>query len=253
MPGNEPHTVYCLHYLGGSGREFAALGKALGCAYHLEAIDLAGFGDCRTTGFSVMEMSDSVVARIRQSALPSWWILGHSMGAKIAAAVARRAEDGEVGLGGLAGLVTLAGSPPGPEPMDDEKRRTMLGWFLGDATTWQAEAAAFMQQNVTKPLPAEVAGRVAEDLMRMNRQAWTAWLTSGSREDWADRVGVLRTPALVIAGADDASLGADAQRALMLPHVLNGRLQIVRDATHLLPLEEPAEIGRLLDEHAKAC
>ena len=43
----------------------------------------------------------------------------HSMGAKVGLAVAWRVEDREAGI---AGLVLLAGSPPSPEPMEEERR-----------------------------------------------------------------------------------------------------------------------------------
>jgi len=128
----------------------------------------------------------------------------------------------------------------------------MLGWFRGDDATTRAEAALYISQNVSKPLSPEFAEQARDDVLRMNRQAWSTWLVAGSREDWADRVGVLETPALLIAGADDASLGADAQRTLMLPHFKNGRLRVLEDATHLLPMEKPHAIARMIDDHVAA-
>ncbi len=86
----------------------------------------------------------------------------------------------------------------------------------------------------------------------MDRDAWVAWLDRGSREDWAGRVGVLRTPALILAGSKDAALGPDAQRRHMAPHFAHHRIEVLEGAGHLLPLERPAEVARLIAEHLGA-
>lgn len=61
-------------------------------------------------------------------AAPKWLLVGHGMGAKIASVVTARALGGETGLSGLQGVVLLAGSPPSPEPMDEERRCTTMSW-----------------------------------------------------------------------------------------------------------------------------
>ncbi len=84
----------------------------------------------------------------------------------------------------------------------------------------------------------------------MRRGAWTAWLQHGSREDWTDTVGLLRTPALIIAGEKDAALGPEAQRTLAARHFERARLVTLAGAGHLLPMERPHEIARLIAELA---
>ena len=63
-----------------------------------------------------------------------------------------------------------------------------------------------------------------------------AWLESGSREDLTESIGQLTTPALILAGAKDAALGLDAQRSAMAPHFASGRLHVLADTGHLIPL-----------------
>ena len=173
------------------------------------------------------------------------------MGAKVAAAVARRAEDGEAGLGGLAALVLLAGSPPSPEPMSESRRRTMLGWFAGDPATSRAEATAYIGKAAGGKLPATLEEHAVADVLRARRTAWRAWLETGSREDWSDRIGVLRTPALIVAGERDADLGPAAQAKLTAPHVASGRIVELARAGHLLPLECPEEVATLIIAHVE--
>ena len=59
----------------------------------------------------------------------------------------------------------------------------------------------------------------------MNRAAWVAWLEHGSKEDWAERVGVLELPTVVVAGEKDRSLGPDQQRELTMPHFSQAELR----------------------------
>lgn len=244
-------TVFFLHYLGGSRRTWTPVLDLMSDAVPVVAVDLPGFGDAaRTHGYAVSEMADAVMHAIRRHQPRHWLLVGHSMGAKVAAVVARTAEDGGSGLGGLAGLVLAAGSPPGPEPMDREKRDTLLSWFQGDKASSRHEAERYVQDNVSRPLAPDCFDLAVRDVLRANRAAWVAWLESGSREDWSDRVGVLSTPTLVLAGAEDDALGPAAQRQLVLPHLRQPVIETLHGVGHLLPLERPDTLAPRILEHA---
>jgi len=249
MTGRPPDTLFCLHFLGGSTRSWEALARALDGTLRLVPIDLPGFGAARgDTGYGIDAMADAVTEAIVAAAPGSFRIAGHSMGAKVALALARRAEDGDDQLAGLSGLVLISGSPPSPEPIPEDRRAKMLAWIDADDETRAKEARAFVRANVAANLPAEAEDGAVEDVLRAAPEAWKAWLNSGSNEDHCRRVGTLRMPALVLAGSEDADLGADAQAALTLPHLPNGRLVTVEGVAHLLPMEKPEELARLLRE-----
>lgn len=246
IPG--PCTVVCLHFLGGSAREWEPVAALLDGVARVVALDLPGFGDAAgVSGYSVEAMADHVAAGIA-AADPGrcWYLAGHSMGAKVALALARRAEDGEPDLAGLAGLVLLGGSPPSPEPMSDDKRREMMEWISADAETRRRKAGEFIDQNTGAPLGELLRTRAVEDVLRAAPAAWTAWLRDGSREDWRRRIGILRLPAVVVGGTEDADLGTPALKALTLPHLAHGRLVTLDGAGHLLPLERPEAVARLI-------
>ncbi|KQM28833.1 hypothetical protein ASE57_02955 [Sphingomonas sp. Leaf11] len=83
--------------------------------------------------------------------------------------------------------------------------------------------------------------------MRQSRPAkWTGWLERGSREDWSRQVGSLPIPALIVAGAENGDLGEVAQRRLNLPQYPAGRVEVVADAAHLIPLEQPDRPAALI-------
>jgi pimeloyl-ACP methyl ester carboxylesterase len=247
--GEDRPVVFLLHYLGGSAREWEPVVELLD-GLRCVAIDLPGFGEAsQRIGYSVAEMADFVAEKIRREAPRRWFVAGHSMGAKIAAVLARSSEDGSRSPAGLEGLILLAGSPPGPEPMDEGQRRTMRGWFARGPVENRADAQLYVSNNSSNDLRTEFGERAVADVLRANRAAWVAWLDSGSREDWALRVGVLQTPTLVIAGGEDENLGPAAQHDLMLPHFAHVRLVTLPGAKHLLPLERPHDVARLIADH----
>ena len=247
MPTGERPLLVCLPFLGGTTESWHAVAGRLGAVCDCHPVDLPGFGEAAGVGgYSVGAMADHVAAIMRDRAPGRWFVAGHSMGAKVACVLARRAEDGSAELAGLGGLILLSGSPPGPEPMEDDQRQTMTGWFQGDAASRRAQAQGYIDANIGAPLPPGTSGRVVDGVLRANRDAWVAWLDRGSREDWSERVGVLQTPTLIVTGSKDASLGAAIQRQVSLPHFARARMVDLPGAGHLLPMERPGEVARLI-------
>lgn len=235
--------LVCLHFLGGSAREWRHVAARLEGVRCLP-LDLPGFGDAADVpGYDVAAMADRIARRVAAERPERWFLAGHSMGAKVALALARRAEDGEAGLAGLAGLALLAGSPPSPEPMGDDRRAKMLSWIDASPEVREREARAFITANVGAPLAPPDDEAAVADVLRANPAAWKAWLESGSREDWRERIGRLMAPALVLSGSADGDLGPVAQERLTLPHLDAGRAAVLEGAGHLLPLERPEAVA----------
>ncbi|WIB36625.1 alpha/beta fold hydrolase [Curtobacterium sp. MCJR17_043] len=108
-------TAFCLHALGSSSEEFAALRTRLHGTLDLVGIDLPGFGTSpAASGTTVEEMAVLVERAIGTSGATEWALIGHSMGGKVAAVVAGRTMSGANGLFGLRAVVLLAASPLSP-------------------------------------------------------------------------------------------------------------------------------------------
>ena len=143
-----------MHFLGGSGREWDEVVALLGSSYKTVRIDLPGFGgSAGETGYTVEAMADAVHEVIAEAALGAYILVGHSMSGKVSAVLARRAENAKDAEDGekeqaqqLRGLVLVAPSPPGPEPMGDDKRSMMLGLLGGPAAEGDYEARALVRQ-----------------------------------------------------------------------------------------------------------
>nr|WP_281268885.1 alpha/beta hydrolase [Branchiibius hedensis] len=206
------------------------------------ALDLPGFGSLACTGSlpadMVGELTTSVIARIAAVVRGPWVLLGHSMGGKVTSSVAARTLSGNIGLFGLIGVILLAPSPPTPEPMDEDRRDTMLGWATGGPIRG-SDAAEFIEQNVASPLPAADQGAVRSSITGCSPAVWRQWLTTGSKQDVSDQIGVLPLPALILGGDQDDDLGAAAQPRLHAGTYPRASYVTVPDCGHLIALEQP--------------
>ncbi|WIE76950.1 alpha/beta hydrolase [Curtobacterium sp. MCSS17_007] len=239
-------TAFCLHALGSSSEEFALLRSELAGDLDLVGIDLPGFGRSPASGgTTVEEMAVLVERAIGASGATEWALIGHSMGGKVATVVADRTVSGANGLFGLRAVVLLAASPLAPEPMAEERRTAMLAW-AEDGAVGPHHAAEFVDANTAEVLPPDRYEQAVQDVQRTDPRAWRDWLLRGSREDWSTTAEPNPVPALVLAGAEDGDLAADAQRRLTLPHWSAAELHEVAGAAHLLPWERPVEVAALV-------
>ena len=227
-----------LHYFGGSSRAWTGVINQLADEHRSVAPDLRGFGnsDAPDAGYETGEMADDVIALIESLSLERYVLVGHSMGGKIALAVAARRPAG------LRSLVLLAPSPPTPEPMDDRERTRLLKTY-GD----RLAAAETVSKIVAQPLPHQEYEQVIEDNLRTSRTAWRAWLEHGSREDISMLMPQINVPVLVAVGAADQVLPAALLEREVVRRITGARLAIVSgNVGHLLPLEAPHATAELI-------
>ncbi len=246
--GTGPGPVLVLmHFLGGSTREWDEVVPLLGHQVRTLRLDLPGFGDSAAVpGYSVESMADLVDTTLRAADLDRFFLVGHSMSGKVAMVLARRFED--AGDSRLLGMVLVAPSPPSPEPIPADKRSSMIEALGSEREGDWHRARNYITKNEERDIPSPVVERAVSEVLKMNRAAWLAWLTDGSKEDWSERVGILRLPVLVIAGELDRSLGPDQQKAVTLPHLGNAHLAIVAGCSHLIPIERPEQMAALLSK-----
>lgn len=242
--------LFFLHALGASAREWDGVIAALGTDHDAVPLDIPGFGGSADAALDVAGLLDWFAGEVARYQPQSWAVIGHSMGGKIATLAAARARDGDARFAGLAAVVLLAASPPALEPMDEDRRATMIGW-CADGPIAAPDAARFIDDNSAARLPDAVRDRAIADVRRSGPRAWTAWLERGSREDWQDAAGQIAVPALIVAGGEDGDLGEDAQRRLNLPHYPAGRVAVIAGAAHLLPYEAPDAVAAAIADHVR--
>ncbi|WP_263381552.1 alpha/beta fold hydrolase [Granulicella arctica] len=246
-------TLILMPFLGGTQREWTEVVEPLSKTHRCVTIDLPGFGEAASiSGFSVGEMTDALLEVLASLNLERYLLIGHSMSGKLTAVMARRIVDGTTSLPLPTGLVLIAPSPPGPEPMSDSKREQMLAAFANRDNTDDnlKHARKYIEDNISRVIPAVVFDRSVEDVLHMNTAAWTAWLDSGSKEDWAERVGTISLPTLVIAGDDDGALGPAVQQKLTQPHFPESHM-IAVVSNHLITFQAPDELTALITNFLK--
>jgi 3-oxoadipate enol-lactonase len=222
-----------LHYFGGSSRSWDEVTARLP-DFRCLMPDLRGFGDSQApnSGYSVDEQADDIAALIEVLGVEHFVLVGHSLGGKIALALAARRPKG------LQRLVLLAPSPPTPEPMPDEERARLLIGF-GDPKAAEHTARLITARAIS---PA-IRSRIIEDNLRSSPEAWHAWLQSGSREDISERMKRIEVPVLVLAGECDAGMTPDLLRREVVERIGGAQERVVPGAGHLLPLEAPDEVA----------
>jgi pimeloyl-ACP methyl ester carboxylesterase len=236
-------TYLALHYWAGAGHEFNQLRNLLPAGTPLLAPDLPGFGTQvapANFGYSVDEYANWVAEFIAAQKLTEYMVLGHSMGGKIALALATRQPAG------LRGLVLLSPSPPSPEPISEEDRAASLA-----AYGQHIEAEKTATKIVIRPVAKEVRQEVIADNLRTSQAAWEAWLEHGSKEDISASMSAIQVPCCLLVGDADHAIPLAAQRQQTLPLLPTGTpLVVVPGAGHLLPLEAPESIWEAMQKLA---
>ncbi|MBX0291636.1 alpha/beta hydrolase [Hymenobacter sp. HSC-4F20] len=236
-------TFIGLHYWAGSGREFQQVADLLAPDYLFLAPDLPGFGAAHevVSSYSVASYVKEVEHVLAEKQVGRYVLVGHSMGGKIALALAARQPAG------LAGVALLSPSPPGPEPLTDEDRMASMR-----AYGKPSEAEKTLQKITARPLPEALRQQILEDNLRSTRLAWDAWLLHGSREDLSAQMCSVCVPCTIVAGDQDDVMSPSVHGLETLPLLPVGTpLEIIGGAGHLLPYEAPEEVAQLLRSFAQ--
>lgn len=235
--GEGTPTFVLMHFLGGSHRTWFAALPYLDSDHTCVALDTPGFGDAAAlSGYSVEQMADQVDNTIRQLGLRNCILVGHSMTGKVAVVLAARKPDY------LRGLVLVAPSPPGPQPMTEADRDKQRAYGKT-----RGEAEAFVDESSSVRLPDDTREIAIADAQRVNLEAWRAWVDHGSREDWSARLGTLDYPVLLVCGELDEQVpGPEEQRRTTLAAFPNSQIEIIPGAGHLMPQQTPQALSRLM-------
>lgn len=239
--GEGPALVF-LHFFGGSSRAWGAVTAELAPRFRCVAVDAPGFGrsDPAPPGVTVRSQAEAISNLLDQLGLGPRVLVGHSMGGKLALAMAaRHAEQ-------VKALVLVASSPPGPEPGDAAEREALLRSH-GD----RSAVERLIDKIARRPLQGESREQVLADHLNTSAEAWRWWLADGVREDLTPHLEDLSTPTFVVSGALDPVFPPDDQRRLG-EQMHATRHHVIEAVGHLIPLEAPQELAALLSREFQA-
>jgi pimeloyl-ACP methyl ester carboxylesterase len=238
--GSGPVTIVFLHFFGGSSCEWTKVVNLLAPSFRCVAADAPGFGDgSGIEGYTVEEMTQSVLVLLDSLSSEPVILAGHSMMGKVAMVAASRRPAN------LIGLILIAPSPLVPEPITEPDRITMA-----EAQATPGTAREFFLKGANLPLdPADIRQGIA-DVQRADPTAWRRWPQSGTREDWSQAIPTIDLTTLVVVGEKDKAIPLKFQRLHTMPHLPKGRLEVIPEAGHLTPYEAPAELAALISSFA---
>ncbi|HXG85275.1 MAG TPA: alpha/beta hydrolase [Pyrinomonadaceae bacterium] len=236
-----PPLVF-LHYFGGSSRAWTEVIEHLAKDYHCVAPDLRGFGasDSMPENYAVKDYADDVECLIATLTIENCVLVGHSMGGKIALALAARKPKN------LQSLILLAPSPPTAEPMKESERKKLLAAHGNRCVATETVCKA-----AGGKLPGKIFARAIDDNLLTSETAWKWWLKSGSREDVSAEIKKINVPVLVAAGEKDEAMTPELLKREIVCRIENARLFVVPDGNHLLPLDSAAAVVKLIRDNCE--
>jgi pimeloyl-ACP methyl ester carboxylesterase len=244
--------VLLIHGLGLSGGAWWRTVDALAANLRVITFDHRGIGrsESLTYAYTTEAMADDAVSILDALGLQRAHIYGFSLGGMVAQQVALR-HPGRVQSLVLGG--THSGGRRATYP-----DREVAAFFRRRAKMSSEQAAwASVPYNYGARSRVEQVDRIAEDIERrlqnpFNERAYRAQLLAASMHNCFGRLDRIRAPTLVVHGAEDRIIPV-ANACATAERVPGARLQILDQAGHLYPTEEPAvdeAIGSFFAAHA---
>jgi pimeloyl-ACP methyl ester carboxylesterase len=246
-------TLLFLHFWGGSSSSFSSVIDNLSPYFPTAALSFRGWGNSSgpddIEAYTVAHYCSDVEAVIETLGLKSVVLVAHSMGGKVAMAVAGRHN---VPKDILKGLCLIAPAPPGPLALADPNMREQQLHAFDNI-----ENAEVVVRNVLTAsdsgLSDAVVRSITDDMVRGSKAARNGWLVHGMPEDIGalfDRVDV---PVWVVAGGSDIiepveRMRTEIQEKLNARSNGSARLVVVEGSGHLLPFEKPNEVAEYVKQ-----
>ncbi len=222
-----PPVAVLIHHFGGSRSTWGEVMRRLGDGCICVTPDLRGFGG--SSGSSTVEdMADDVVGRCDALGVGRMVVVGHSMGGRVAMAVAARCP------GRVAGLVLVAPSPPTPEPMDDAARAGLLA-----ARDDRFSAEQLVDHITGDAFSGDQVDAAVANILDVDPAAWRAWTEVGSKHDITALMAGVTCRVTVLTGDRDPAIPSDVVEREVVGRLPQARLVRVPGAGHLLPVEAP--------------
>lgn len=203
-------------------------------------VDLPGHGASPVAGdaFSVADLAEGVLTLVDEVGGGAFHIAGDSLGGAVALEVAIAAPERVLGLAMLCSGARI-GTPEGWAQRAAQVRASGTASVVaGSAQRWFAPG--YLDAHPDGPGPAALS-----TLMDIDDESYARCCEALGGFDRTAALAAVRAPALIVAGAHDPVCPPSLMRELAsgLP---NARFVELPDASHLIPLEDPAATAALL-------
>ena len=232
--GTGPALVF-LHYWGGSRRTWRLVLTRLHPEQAFVNYDQRGWGDsCSAPGpYDIHRLADDAESVIATLGYTDYVLVGHSMGGKVAHALAARRPAG------LVGMVLVAPAPAAPADSAELLQQLTMHAYDNEHTVQQN-----IDQALTyRPLATELREQIVEDSLRAGEEARLAWPKYGLVQDVSAGLSDIDVPILVLAGSHDKVDPPAVLAEHLLPLISHASMTVLEDTGHLSPLEVPDQVA----------
>ncbi|KAF4961419.1 hypothetical protein FGADI_273 [Fusarium gaditjirri] len=238
-------TIVFLHFWGGSSKTWSPVNGLIAPTFPTSRVDFRGWGN--STGpadeakYSILRLAQDVEDVIRRLNLQEYIIVGHSMGAKVAQAIAGRKLSS-----GLRGLVLLCPAPPTPLMLPEDMRDQQISAYDN------AQNAEFVVRNVltTKPLPEDTVKRTVEDMLEGCSFAKAAWPRYAMTEDIMELARSISVPSVVVSGGKDQVEPVARVKSEVVGNIPDAEFIVLEEVGHLALLEAPEKVAEIIKSFA---
>lgn len=237
--GTGPRNLVFLHGWGGSGNYFDETIEHVDLGgVRAITLDMRGHGDSDKpdTELTLERLARDVFSVADDAGADVFVAVGFSMSGKFVQYLPL------VDPSRVEGLVIVAGPSAGELPLPAE----LVAQWLGLAGDGQAFVETTVTPYIHRPVPQDVLRRFGENAAKISRADLERTLNLTTATSFIERLGSVRVPALVVAGARDPLLPRELAEGVVasLP---NARLEML-DCGHEIPVELPAELAHLIDK-----
>lgn len=227
--------ILLLHGFADSWRSFEPVLDHLPTSIHAFALTQRGHGDASkpAAGYHVRDFAADLAAFMDAVPIQAAILAGHSMGSAVALRFAIDHPERTLGL-------ILVGASPS------------LRANPGARQFWEATISRltdpvdpdfvrrFVEGMVVKPLPQPLFEAVLQESRKVPAHVWKAAFESRfrSEDDYAEQLGQIKAPTLILWGDQDARYPRSDQEVLAAD-IPEARLVVYPGAGHLLHLEQP--------------
>jgi pimeloyl-ACP methyl ester carboxylesterase len=225
-------AVILIHGMGGNHLSWPAEMRRLP-EYRVITLDLPGHGKTEGPGRqSVQDYARAVVGFLDDVELSRAVIVGHAMGGAIALTLALDYPHRVAGIG----LISTGPCLPIP-PLIIEN--------AANQSTFALAIKSLQELSLGSQTPDKLKGNTIKHLSETRQSLLLDDLLACDRFNQTDRLGTIRTPALVICGKDD-KLTPLRFSEILSQQIPGAALQTVEGAGHMLLLEQPDRLSKML-------
>ena len=232
--GTDPALVF-LHYWGGSRRTWQLVLNRLHPDQAFVNYDQRGWGESANAPgpYDMQRLADDALAVIATLGYTDYVLVGHSMGGKVAQALAARRPTG------LAGVALVAPAPAKPVGSTEQLQKLTMHAYDDEQTV----RSGIDQMLTHRPLSAELRDQIVEDSLSAGVEARLAWPKYGLAQDVSAGLSYVDVPVLALAGDHDKVEPPAVLADHLLPLISHASMTVLEDTGHLSPLEVPDQVA----------